>query len=114
MSFNNKLSHGKKFTFDSKDLLFTTLDEYIKENGNKIATVREVFINNKAKFGPRGCVVTDTLKINVPRHINNDIEIILNDPELIGLINNGKCGFKPTQYEDSNGVVRNSGEFIDI
>lgn len=112
--FNEAFSHGKKFTFDSKDLPFSTLDEVVKENGNKMIEVKEVFINPKSKFGPRPCVVCSTLKINLPKHFVKDIEKILANPDMIDAINNGHCGFMPSQYVDGNGVTRNSGSFCDI
>ena len=112
--FNEKFSHGKKFTFNSDNLPMTDLTTFVNENGNKQFIVKEVFINNKAKYGPRPCVVCDTLKIWLPNHFTSDIEAILADPEMIAAINAGKCGFVPSQYTDKNGVVRNSGKFIDL
>ena len=112
--FNENFSHGKKFNFNSDGLIFITLDQYVKDFGNKSFTVREVFINPKSKFGPRACVVSDTHKINLPKHFNSDVEKITNNQQFIDAINNGKCGFQPEQYTDRTGVVRNSGKFIDI
>ena len=112
--FNENFAHGKKFTFNSDNLPFTTLDEVVAENGNKVITVREVFINHKAKYGARPCLVCDTLKINLPNHFVKDIEKILASQEYIDAINAGSCGFQPTQYQDKNGVTRNSGKFVDI
>ena len=112
--FNENFSHGKKFTFNSDNLPFTTLDEVFAKIGNKIITVREVFINHKAKFGARPCLVCDTLKINLPNHFVKDIEKILASQEYIDAINSGHCGFQPAQYQDKNGVTRNSGKFVDI
>lgn len=112
--FNENFSHGKKFTFNSDNLPFTTLDEVVKENGNKVITVREVFINHKAKYGARPCLVCDTLKINLPNHIVADIQKILDNQDYIDAINNGHCGFQPAQYVDKNGTFRNTGKFIDI
>lgn len=113
--FNEKYNHNKpNFTFNADDLPYASLDEVIKENGNKVMDVRGVFVNRKAKFGPRPVLITTTLKINLPKHFLNDVETILKDPDAITCINEGHCGFEPCQYEDANGVIRNSGNFIDI
>lgn len=112
--FTEEFSHGTSFKFDSSELPFTTLDEFVKENGNKQIEVKAVFINKKAKHGPRPCIVCSTLKIYVPEHIIKDIEKILSRPDMIEAINNGKCGFLPRQYVDKSGVIRNTGNFIDI
>jgi len=112
--FNEAFNHGKKFTFDSDNLPDTDLTTFVNENGNKQFTVKAVFINPKSKFGPRPCVVCSTLKIWLPNHFLGDVEAILNNQDMIDAINNGKCGFVPSQYTDKNGVMRNSGKFIDI
>lgn len=113
--FNENFSHAtKKFTFDSKNLAFTTLDEVIKENGNKTLTVRSMFIDKKAKFGPRPAIITDSLIIYLPDHCMEDVKKIMANDEYIEAVNAGKCGFTTRQYTDKNGKVRNTGNFCDI
>lgn len=112
--FNEKFNHSQKFTFNSDSLPFADLKDIIEANGNATIIVRAVFINNKAKFGPRPCIVSDSAKINLPNHFVDDIREILATPEMIDAINAGKCGFTPCQYTDKNGVIRNSGNFVDI
>lgn len=111
--FNERFSHGKKFKINSDDFPFTTLDDVVAENGNNVIPVCALF-TYKAKYGTRPVLVSSTLKINLPDHCLSDVEAIIADDELVAAINAGKCGFKPSQYEDKNGKVRNSGTFIDI
>ena len=111
--FNERFSHGKKFDVNSDDFPFTTLDEVIKENGNKTLKVQGVFAY-QAKLGVRPVLIADGLKIHLPNHCLKDVELIMNDDMLCSAINAGKCGFKTTQYIDKNGVTRNSGSFVDI
>ena len=59
-------------------------------------------------------LIGNNLKIHLPDHCLSDVEAIMYDDECVDAINAGKCGFKPTQYEDKNGKTRNSGNFIDI
>lgn len=111
--FNEKFSHGKKFKVNADNFPFTTLDEFVAENGNKVIPVLGLF-TYKAKYGVRPVIISDTLKINLPDHCLADVEAIIADDDCVAAINNGKCGFQPSQYEDKNGKVRNSGTFIDI
>lgn len=111
--FNESFSHGKKFTVNADDFPFTTLDDVIKDNGNKTLKVDGVF-TYQAKLGIRPVLIAEGLKIHLPKHCLNDVDKILNNAEYCKAINEGHCGFKTSQYTDKNGVTRNSGTFIDI
>lgn len=111
--FNEGFSHGKKFTVNAYDFPFTTLDDVIKENGNKTMKVDGVF-TYQAKLGVRPVLIAEGLKIHLPKHCLNDVNKILTNVEYCQAINAGHCGFKTSQYTDNNGVTRNSGTFIDI
>ena len=111
--FNEKFSHGKKFKINSDGFEFTTLDAYVAENGNDVIPVQGLF-TYKAKYGVRPVLIGNNLKIHLPDHCLSDVEAIMYDNECVAAINAGKCGFKPSQYEDKNGKTRNSGNFIDI
>lgn len=114
MSFNSKMKkHGNQFTFNSDDLPFTSLEEFIKSGGNTTIPVKAVFINNKAQYGPRPVLVSPSFKINLPAHCLEDVQQILNDAELITLINEGKCNFIVSTYEDRNNTIRYTGSFVD-
>lgn len=112
--FNEKYSHEKKFTFDSKDNVFIDLKDYATKFEDWTIPVKGMFIY-QAKKGPRGAIVTDGYNINVPKHLNADIESIMANAEEVAAINDGKCAFKITTYIDNkngNGLCY-SGSFID-
>ena len=120
--FNEDFKHGKAFTVNADEFPFTTLDQVVAENGNKVLKVAGVF-KYKAEYGERPVLIAEGMKINLPNHCLKDIEKILannqyidaiNAGKYIDAINAGKCGFQPTQYKDKNGKERNSGMFIDI
>ena len=115
-NFNDLFKKGTKvnFKYDGKDNPFITLDEYVKENEPTKDVLRGCWINPKSKYGPRGVLVIDGLNINVPTHLNEQIELIRSKPELVAQIDEGKAGIRYVQYEDRNGDVRNSVEFFDI
>ena len=101
------------FTFNSDALEWMDLNQYVTEHGNEPFEVKALFVNEKAKFGARPVVVSPTHKINLPNHMLSDVKEIMADPDLVAIINNGGCVFIPEQYEDKNGVTRNSGTFAD-
>lgn len=115
--FSSNYSHGKTFTVDSKDFPFCELSEIIKENGHRTLKVQGVFtykLQKKNKIRP--CLIADSHKINLPDHMLKEVNKILEDEEAIRLINEGKCGFKTSEYEDTkngNGICY-SGTFIDL
>lgn len=114
MGFNSKMKkHGNQFTFNSDDLPFTSLEEYMTTGGSSPIPVKAVFINRKGQYGPRAVLVSPSFKINLPQHIIEDVEQILADAELVTLINDGKCNFVVSTYEDRNNKIRYTGSFVD-
>ena len=114
--FSTNYSHGKKFNIDSTNFPFVKLSEIVKENGHKVLTVQGLFTYTTKKNKTRPCLIADSHKINLPDHMLKEVEKLLNDQEAIDLINNGKCGFKTSEYEDTkngNGTCH-SGSFVDI
>ena len=111
--FNEEFKHGKTFNVNADDFPFTTLNEFIEQNGHQTLVVNGVF-SYKAKHGVRPVLIAKGLKIHLPDHCLKDVEKILAHPEYCEAINQGKCGFKTTTYTDKDGVERNSGLFVDI
>lgn len=111
--FNEKYNHEKKFTYDSKNNAFISLKEYAAQFGNKFI-VRGMFTYEGQK-GMRAAIVTDGYNVNVPGHLIKDIESIMSTPDEVDAVNEGRCAFKITTYEDKkfgNGICF-SGSFID-
>ena len=111
--FENNYKHGRTFNVNSDGFPFTDLNTVISENGHKTLKVQGVF-HYKAKYGERPVLIAEGLKIHLPDHCLKDVENILADDEAIRLINDGKCGFKTSEYQDDKGETRYSGSFVDI
>lgn len=115
--FSSNYSHGNKFNVDASDFDFVELSDLIKTKGHTVLKVQGVFtytVKKKNKLRP--CLIADHYKISLPDHLLEDVKKLLNDQEAIDLINDGKCGFKTSQYEDTkngNGTCY-SGTFVDI
>ena len=116
MAFNERNQKKSiKWTFDGEGLPFIDLNGYLvqRNQGNAPIKILGLYINQKAKCGPQPHLITVDYKISLPNHLLKDCEEILADPELVQLIDNGKCAFQPEQYTDKFGQTRNSGKFID-
>ena len=104
-----------KWDFDGEGLPFIDLNQYLiqRDQGNAPIKVLGMYVNYKAKCGPQPHLITIDYKISLPNHLLKEVESILDDPELVRAINDGRCAFEPEQYTDKFGKVRNSGKFID-
>ena len=115
--FNEDFKHGKTFTVDSDNFPFVNLKEVAEENGiDKVLKVQGAFTFEGKKGKKRPVLIADNHKINLPDHMLKDIEKLLSKDEYIQAVNEGKCGFLITTYEDTeygNGTCY-SGIFVDI
>lgn len=114
--FNENFSHSRTFTVNSDEFPFTDLKTVVSENGHKVLKVQGVFTFTGKKGKERPVLIADNLKINLPDHCLSDVKKILNNPEYIQAINEGKCGFQTSEYEDTNygNGTCYSGSFVDI
>lgn len=114
--FNENFKHGKTFTVNSDSFPFVNLKEVALENGLKVLKVQGAFTFQGKKGKERPVLIADNLKINLPDHCLNDIKKLLSNDDYIQAVNDGKCGFQITSYEDTeygNGTCY-SGTFCDI
>ena len=115
--FNEDFKHGKTFTVNSDNFPFVNLKEIAEENGiEKVLKVQGAFTFEGKRGKLRPVLIADGHKINLPDHMLKDIEKLLSKDEYIEAVNQGKCGFQITTYEDTeygNGTCY-SGVFVDI
>ena len=115
--FNEDFKHGKTFTVNSDNFPFVNLKEIAEENGiEKILKVQGAFTFEGKRGKLRPVLIADGHKINLPDHMLKDIQKLLSKDEYIQAVNDGKCGFQITTYEDTeygNGTCY-SGIFVDI
>ena len=115
--FNEDFKHGKTFTVNSDNFPFVNLKEIAEENGiDKVLKVQGAFTFEGKRGKLRPVLIADSHKINLPDHMLKDIQKLLSKDEYIQAVNDGKCGFQITTYEDTeygNGTCY-SGIFVDI
>ena len=88
-----------KFTHETKeDMEYKSLEMLFNENGeDKVHTVWGAYIND-GKYGKQGLLVTDDCYVNLPKHLNEDVESIRRNEEVIDQINKGQAGFTIYHY----------------
>lgn len=99
MSILDLNTSGVSFNFKAPtDYEYKTLEELYKEDGEHgVHEVKAIYIN-KGLFGEEPLVVGGECYINLPHHLVPDVRVIHSRQDIIDDINNGKVGFKITEY----------------
>lgn len=98
MGIASKYNKGNKFDFTAgKDFEFFSLETLYSEDAEAEYTCLGLFFS-EGRFGAAPVAITDTMYVNLPKHLNNDVKDIINDPEAIEQINAGKLAFKIYKY----------------
>ena len=102
MSYATKFNKGRKFTFEMSDEVnYFSLDVLFDKNPEQIYDVKAFYINTKSKFGNAPCVAIDKDTIvNLPNHLLETVEEMINDEECVNAINNDEVKFKIYSYKD--------------
>ena len=107
MKFNlvEGLNKGiRKFDYEMTDKHeYRTLEELFKENVETIYIVKMFYTNKKSMYGENEVVVTDDYIINLPKHLTEKVEEIINNEEYLQLIREGKFAFNIYEYEYTQG-----------
>ena len=107
MKFNliDGLNRGtRKFNYELTDRhVYKKLEELYKENKNGVYIVRMFYTKKKSLYGENEVVVTDDYIINLPKHLTETVEKIVENEEYIKLINEGKFAFNIYEYEYKQG-----------
>lgn len=105
MKFNldNNLNKGiRKFDYElTEQHQYKKLEELYKEDKDKVYIVRMFYTNKKSKFGDNEVVVTDDYIINLPKHLAETVEKIVEDENYLNAIKEGKFAFNIYEYEYS-------------
>lgn len=117
----------KKFDVDTTDLPYLSLGELYKGvsiegeklpydgKGGEIFPIHAIYINNRSRFGAAPLAVTNGACVNLPRHLLDTCNEILQDAEAIEAIRAGKAGFTVYEYTDNTyGRVCYGVNFCDV
>ena len=104
MSFAEKYNKGNViFDIDIKDFEFMSSYDFIAKYGNNAVRVDGLYINKKGmyKAHPVAIIVSEKALVDLPAHMTEVVNEILNDAESINLIKKGVVGLKAHEYTDS-------------
>lgn len=110
MSFASKHQKGGiQWGVDTKDMEYFERENLLDINGpDHIYLVKGLFINkNKPEkqlkeYGPSIVAILEDKLVNLPNHMLEEVESILEDEEDVADIKAGKVGFKIRKYESHN------------
>lgn len=103
MSFADKYNRGSKFDIDTKGFEYVSLQQLQDpEDLEKVYILRGLYINKKSKYGDAPVAILNSCFVNLPKHLLPDVYDMLQDPDTVFDIQNGKAGFKIEEYEDRN------------
>lgn len=97
----NKVAN--RFLFNNEGFEYIKLSTLFEENGaDKVYPIYKLFINRKGSFGDHPVVATETFNIDLPEHLTDTVNQMINDDEAVDAINAGKVGIKIYSYESKN------------
>ncbi len=100
----SKFNHGNNiFGIDTSDFQFEKLaDAYNDDHfADHTFNVQGLFINKGGKFQPHPVAIVDKenkIAVDLPSHLTDDVQTMLDDNEIIEYIKQGHCGFKIEPY----------------
>ena len=104
-SFAEKYNKGNEnpFKFDLQGYTFATLKELYNAEPNKVHTLNGFYFT-RGKFGVKVVVVMSDVKkrVDMPLHLTNVFNDIVNNSEAVKDIKDGKVGFIVRKYESHN------------
>lgn len=115
MSFADRHKKGSVFTWkvpEDKEAIFKKLSDY--PVGTKLR-VMAMYINSKGKYKPHPVFITDAnIFIDIPAGNTEEVEKIMQTPEDIADINDGKVGIEIEAYTSKQYGARIGFHFIDM
>jgi hypothetical protein len=119
----SNLNKGSKFKFsyNKDDVTYMNTKEYVQQFGlDQVMIMRACHINRNGKYGPQATVIATKTNngqiygINLPSHMVDLVEVILDSPEYINEIDELRAGIQAYAYVDKDGNDRYSFKFVDL
>ena len=100
----NKGHGNSPFKVDASKFDFINLESLFTKNGeNPRYQLLGVYVNKKGRFGAEPVAIIDGFKVNLPKHLLDDVQLILDSDEMVQAIIDGQLGFEIEPYENARG-----------
>ena len=88
------------FDIDIKDFAFMDGYDFIAKYGDNVVKIDGLYINKKGKYNdhPIAIMVNENVLLDLPSHMTDTVNEILQDSEFIDLIKKGLVGLKAHEY----------------
>ena len=103
MSFAEKYNKGNVvFNINIKDFEFMDGHEFIAKYGDNVVKIDGLYINKKGMYNdhPVAIIADEKALLDLPSHMTDTVNEILQDAESINLIKKGLVGVKAHEYVD--------------
>lgn len=96
----SRFNHHNTFDVDTKDFKWVSLETLFNTDPDKKYTLLGLFTKG-SKYGKEPDAIIDGFKVNLPRHLLDTVNDMLDDNQVIEAIKAGKVGFKIYSYHSS-------------
>ena len=95
-----RFNHTNIFDVDTKNFKWVNLETLFNTDPDKTYTLLGLFTKG-SKFGKEPDAIIQGYKVNLPRHLLDTVEDMLDDNQVIEAIKAGKVGFKVYSYHSN-------------
>ena len=96
----SRFNHTNIFDVDTRDFKWVNLETLFNTDPDKTYTLLGLFTKG-SKFGKEPDAIIQGYKVNLPRHLLDTVEDMLDDNQVIEAIKAGKVGFKIYSYHSN-------------
>ena len=96
----SRFNHTNIFDVDTKSFKWVNLETLFNTDPDKTYTLLGLFTKG-SKFGKEPDAIIQGFKVNLPRHLLDTVEDMLDDNQVIEAIKAGKVGFKVYSYHSN-------------
>lgn len=97
----SRFNRHNTFDIDTKDFKWVKLETLYNTDPDKTYTLLGLFVKG-SKYGKEPDAIIDGFKVNLPRHLLDTVNDMLDDDQVIDAIKAGKVGFKIYSYHSNS------------
>jgi len=98
----SRFNNTNVFGIDTSDYKYVGLKELFDTDPEAHHKVLGFFVNSKGKFGPEpNAIIDNKLIVNLPRHLLDTVNELLDDDKYIEYIKQGHVAFNVYQYHSN-------------